>query len=229
MAGFQGRHPEGVTADVLEVRYPPALWAERTAAAAARLLDAAVEQLQAAPGAPRLIALEAPWDDPVRLCRLAEALARANAGNGIRWALKIRTGGLDAAAVPPPDAVATFLVTAAEAGVPLKATAGLHHPVRRHAPSVSAPMHGFFNLFVGGVLLHAGAIGKGELVALLLDEDAASFRFGSETVAWRDHAASLDAIVRARDAFVLSFGSCSFIEPWEDLHALRLVDSPPPV
>ena len=51
--------------------------------------------------------------------------------------VKLRCGG---ASIPSAEQVALVIASCREAGVPFKATAGLHHPVRRGAE------HGFLNL-----------------------------------------------------------------------------------
>ena len=72
---------------------------------------------------------------------------------------KIRTGGVSADAIPSAAQVAEFLAACAEAKVPFKATAGLHHPLRSvqkltYEPgSASALMHGFINVFVAATRL----------------------------------------------------------------------------
>ncbi|HSD29477.1 MAG TPA: hypothetical protein VLL75_19395, partial [Vicinamibacteria bacterium] len=52
---------------------------------------------------------------------------------------KARTGGVVPEAIPSPAEVARFIAACAAAGVPWKATAGLHHPVRaEHALTYAA-------------------------------------------------------------------------------------------
>ncbi|HEX8926975.1 MAG TPA: hypothetical protein VF786_14340, partial [Terriglobales bacterium] len=71
---------------------------------------------------------------------------------------KIRSGGVTEQAIPSGRDVAGFIVQCARAGVPFKATAGLHHPLRAcHAltyddDSPSASMHGFINVLAASVL-----------------------------------------------------------------------------
>jgi len=82
-----------------------------------------------------------------------------------------------------------------EAGVPFKATAGLHHPVRR------GEEHGFLNL------LAATTAARGELEAVLAEEDARAIDFAD-----------------ADRALFTSFGSCSWREPVDDLRELGLLE-----
>ena len=47
---------------------------------------------------------------------------------------KVRTGGIETELIPPAPLLARFLEACASAGVPFKATAGLHHAVRGEHP-----------------------------------------------------------------------------------------------
>jgi hypothetical protein len=143
-------------------------------------------------------------------------------GRGAFRGAKIRTGGLEAAAFPSPDQVASFLIAAREAGVSWKATAGLHHPLRRFRQEVGTKMHGFLNVFCGAALAFAGR-DEATLVRILNEEEAAAFRFTDDAFTWRDHRLDRASLARARAEFALSFGSCSYLEPVEDLKALGLL------
>ncbi|HET7815944.1 MAG TPA: hypothetical protein VFL13_16400, partial [Candidatus Baltobacteraceae bacterium] len=70
---------------------------------------------------------------------------------------KIRCGGLSADAYPSPQTVASFIASAHSAGVPFKATAGLHHPVRHYNEAAGVMMHGFLNLLAAAALARTGA------------------------------------------------------------------------
>ncbi|MGH9658246.1 MAG: hypothetical protein ACRD96_06860, partial [Bryobacteraceae bacterium] len=120
---------------------------------------------------------------------------------------KIRLGG---ERVAPAELLARFLV---DARVPFKATAGLHRAIR------SAGGHGFLNVLVAAALADRGV----EVVTAALEEDSpAAFRFDSTVVAWREHALG-EADIAAMRRRLISFGSCSFDEPVEDLRALGLL------
>ncbi len=144
-------------------------------------------------------------------------------------AAKIRTGGVTAAAIPSCAEVAGFISACAQAGVPFKATAGLHHPIRAehrltYAPdSPSAVMHGFLNVFLGAALAFAGRIDRARLEALLDERSSAAFSFDDNSAAWRDLRVSTEQLAKSRERFALSFGSCSFTEPMDDLLSLGLL------
>ena len=141
-------------------------------------------------------------------------------------AAKVRCGGVTPDLIPSAEDVARFIATCASASVPFKATAGLHHPIRaEHALTYedNAPrgvMHGFVNVFLGAALIRNRKIDEGELLDLLNETDAAAFRFEDERAMWKDFAIETPALSRARTGFALSYGSCSFVEPIEDMQGL---------
>lgn len=153
-------------------------------------------------------------------CRgFVAALAGEQAG------AKIRTGGINSNAFPTPAEVVDFLAACASIGVPFKATAGLHHPVRgvyrltydKNPPTCR--MFGFVNLFLAAALVKV----KGrhdDAEALLTEEDPAAFMFMENVVKWRSYGFETAALALVRERFALSFGSCSFDEPVEDLTRL---------
>jgi hypothetical protein len=172
-----------------------------------------------APGVMSLsFAFEAPVTSSGELSRLLGAM-RETVFRG-REAFKLRSGGLEAKAFPTCEQVAEVLVACHRAQVPLKATAGLHHPLPRFDPAVQARMHGFVNLFVAGVMVHAHGIDVGTARVILEEEDPSRFRFEEDALYWGDLKATTEQITEARRDAVLSFGSCSFDEPREDLRAL---------
>ncbi len=145
------------------------------------------------------------------------ALLPEIARHGLR--AKIRTGGVTTDAFPPIADVAQFLRACKASGVPFKATAGLHHPLRCVKPLTYAPeaptgtMHGFLNVFLAAALLdHADEI--------LREDDPAAFAFDDDGASWRGQHVSTEALRAMRRDFATSFGSCSFEEPIGDLRAL---------
>ena len=105
--------------------------------------------------------------------------------------VKLRCGG---EYVPSVEQVAAVIACCRDAGVPFKATAGLHHALRHGGE------HGFLNL------LSAAAAPRERIVSALIESDPARL--------------ALDPAARA--VFV-GFGSCSWREPVEDLQALGLL------
>jgi hypothetical protein len=141
---------------------------------------------------------------------------------------KLRTGGIRADAIPEPLEVAHFLTACAHEHIPFKATAGLHHPIRSAHPltyemgSAIATMHGFLNVFLAATLAFHGSTEKAVLDTLS-EEDPEAFRLEEEddVIAWHDHRVTSDQVERARRDFAISFGSCSFTEPVDDLKAME--------
>jgi hypothetical protein len=155
----------------------------------------------------------------------AECIA-AVAGCGRR--AKIRTGGETADKFPTSESVVEFIRSFAAANVGFKATAGLHHPLRSvhrltyQPDSPSGMMHGFLNVFLAAALLRAG-METAAAVQLLEEQSPQAFHFDSDGIGWRRHRVSRDEIAAARQRFAISFGSCSFAEPIDDLRSIHLL------
>jgi len=164
------------------------------------------------------------WEAPAKIAEHAvELLAENNAANPDRkFGFKLRTGGVTADAFPLSAQIAAALTVAGKQSVPIKFTAGLHHPVRLFHESVQTKMHGFLNVLGAGVLAQEHAWTEIQVTEMLDDEDPASFSFSNDFFAWREWKTSTERI-RVHRQLVTSLGSCSFDEPREDLRALKLL------
>jgi hypothetical protein len=151
---------------------------------------------------------------------------------------KLRTGGVATAAFPAIEAVADFVARCAELAVPFKATAGLHHPLRSMRPLTyarDAPegmMHGFLNLFTASAIAWSarqsgGRATRATLATCLADRERADWHFDDDALTWSGDVEpvrmEMDALRAVRSKFALSFGSCSFEEPIQDLSELDLL------
>jgi hypothetical protein len=135
---------------------------------------------------------------------------------------KLRTGGVTADAFPTSAQIAGALVAPATHQVPIKFTAGLHHPLRQYRDEVRTKMHGFLNVLGAAVLAAEHRWDTRQTSIMLEDEKAASFSFARDFFAWREWKIDIERL-QYRRRFVASFGSCSFDEPCEDLRALGLL------
>ena len=135
---------------------------------------------------------------------------------------KLRTGGVTADAFPTSAQIASALVTPATHQLPIKFTAGLHHPIRQFRDEVKTKMHGFLNVLGAAVLAAEHRWDTKQTATMLEDEDAGSFSFTGDFFAWREWKIDIERL-RYRRRFVRSFGSCSFDEPGEDLRKLNLL------
>ncbi|HEY2125199.1 MAG TPA: hypothetical protein VGG94_07015 [Chthoniobacterales bacterium] len=135
------------------------------------------------------------------------------------FGFKLRTGGVTADAFPTSAQIARALIAAAQNQVPIKFTAGLHHPVRQHREEVQTRMHGFLNVLGAGVLAARHRWNEEQTAEMLESEDASLFGFDQSSFRWREWQVQHDEIERHRQ-LITSFGSCSFDEPREDLRAL---------
>jgi len=211
--------------------WPPALGAAQVRSFAAAASPARVESIECKVATPEDIDVLATASEVERFAEVpitpvpVDLLVHAGE---TRCAAKLRTGGTSPQAFPSSPAVAAFLSACVGRGLPFKATAGLHHPVRSPHPvtyedgAPCARMHGFLNVFLGAALLHGGAIGGAALEELLEDGDASAFLFEDGRAGWRGRWVTVEVLEAAR-RLARSFGSCSFEEPIDDLAALGLL------
>jgi hypothetical protein len=177
---------------------------------------ARLRETRALLGDPKLqIFFETPADSAERTISLLAQLKDPGVG------YKLRTGGVTADAFPTIAQVADALSAAMHRHIPIKFTAGLHHPLRQFRDEVGTQMHGFLNVLGAAVLAAEHHWDEGQIAQVLEDERAASFSFDETIFAWREWEIAADRI-HARRKLVTSFGSCSFDEPREDLRALNL-------
>jgi hypothetical protein len=129
---------------------------------------------------------------------------------GTRYCAKFRTGGVRAELYPDVTELADAIRSAVRAGVPFKATAGLHHAVRNTDPETGFEQHGFLNVLAATDAALSDATTE-QIVTLLADRD------GSR-VAYRINEVSAET----RGLF-RSFGTCSIHDPVRELISLGLL------
>ena len=150
--------------------------------------------------------------------------------------IKLRCGGIVKEAFPTVEQIAAMIQTCALIGIPMKCTAGLHHPIRHFAEEYDAYMHGFINTFGAGVFTSnfpnpENSQEKFRMFTLLShligDQAADNFDFGDGGMIWkvgddRDSIFEFDnaSIKNCRGKNMISYGSCSFQEPIDDLKQL---------
>jgi len=160
------------------------------------------------------------WETPAESAEQTIALlARAKQP---AFGYKLRTGGVTVDAFPNSVQIARALLASTKHHIPIKFTAGLHHPVRQFRDEVKTEMHGFLNVLGAGVLSAEHHWDEAQTIEMLEDQRPTSFEFHDTVFAWRDWEVTIDRI-KARRKFATSFGSCSFDEPREDLRGLNFL------
>jgi hypothetical protein len=128
--------------------------------------------------------------------------------------LKVRTGGVDADAFPSAQELAGCIDAALDRELAFKCTAGLHNALRHRDDETGFEYHGFLNVLLATrASLDGGSV---EDVAAVLDVDDRD----EDVAAVREQEQELPATRR----WFTSFGSCSVLEPVEDLTDLGLMN-----
>lgn len=128
--------------------------------------------------------------------------------------LKFRTGGVSADAFPSSTDLAACIAAALDREVAFKCTAGLHNALRHRDDETGFEHHGFLNVMLATRASLDGS-SPGDVAAVLEQQEGAAVQAAlGETRA--------EGLVSARRWFT-SFGSCSVLEPLEDLIDLDLL------
>ncbi|MFS0646380.1 hypothetical protein [Siminovitchia sp. 179-K 8D1 HS] len=98
--------------------------------------------------------------------------------------MKLRTGGVKAEMIPAPGQLAAFIAACRDRKLPLKFTAGLHHPVRMYREEVNAKMHGYVNVFTGCLFAHKYQLGEESIKEILNEDDPSRFSLAGDKLAW---------------------------------------------
>ncbi len=142
---------------------------------------------------------------------------------------KLRAGGETADAFPTPAEVLRFVRAAERTGVPFKATAGLHHPLRgeyrltKAKDGPQATMHGFVNVFLTAAWIAVEGMDEEEALALLEERNPKAISFTDDEVRWRERRLAAGTLKAIRSKFALSCGSCSLADPVRGLKSMKML------
>ncbi len=134
---------------------------------------------------------------------------------GRRIGVKVRCGGASQSDFPSTQILAEAMHATFACGLPLKATAGLHHPWRHFWPELGVWRHGFLNLVAAATALVLN--GDRDDATEMLECREGRLGRGGLQVGKREFTVSE---VRSARTFLRSYGSCSFDEPVADLVAM---------
>jgi hypothetical protein len=139
------------------------------------------------------------------------------------WGIKLRMGGTLPDAFPSTALVADVLATVRDHQVPIKFTAGLHHPLYHWNNDLGVHMHGFINVLMAAMFAHACRLPPKNIETILADERSKDFVFNGNVARWLDLPIRTELIEDLR-RLIVGFGSCSVNEPLHDLRTLGWVD-----
>ena len=105
--------------------------------------------------------------------------------------IKLRTGGIKAEMFPSTEQVAFVIALSRDQQLPIKFTAGLHHPIRMYREEVHTKTHGFLNIFLAGMLAYHLKLDEKMIEEILSDEKANHFILGEHYLGWKDLALQL--------------------------------------
>ncbi|MEK6249236.1 MAG: hypothetical protein N2C12_13725 [Planctomycetales bacterium] len=228
IANFTAQYGDLVSVPVLEIALPNELSDEQgvdeqgvdVAVKIVELLAVTAKRLLSMPVRPQVIFFEVaagPGAEWVRQ-RLADFVGEGTFVD-VDAGFKLRTGGLTAPDFPSAAELANVIRLCQQHALCWKATAGLHYAMPCDEKDIGATMHGFINLLVAVTLELVHQLDQSTLEQLLSDRDPERFLFNEDGLSWQGHQATLADIRVARKRFV-SFGSCSFEDPVEELGKL---------
>ena len=155
--------------------------------------------------------------------KFTHSIADFNKVHNVRFGFKLRCGGVKSTMFPSCENIAKSIISCRNQRIPMKFTAGLHHPIRHYDNVIKTKMNGFLNIFIGGMIAHKFKIGIDKLVEILTDENSSNFIFKDNEIVWNSYSVTNSEVKYYRDKYFISYGSCSFKEPVDDLQNLGLL------
>jgi hypothetical protein len=155
--------------------------------------------------------------------RLGAAIGVLERYRSAGWGLKLRMGGITPNAVPSVSMVANVLAAVRDHRIPIKFTAGMHHPLRHWDNDLGVAVHGFINVLMAALFAYACRLPSKNIEAILSDERSKDFVFSGDVARWLDLPLRTELIEDLR-RLVVGFGSCSVDDPLDDLRMLGWVD-----
>tara|TARA_B100001250_G_scaffold266372_1_gene229753 strand:+ start:474 stop:1481 length:1008 start_codon:yes stop_codon:yes gene_type:complete len=231
--GYREKHKGKVTIEVIETKLPSQSPSKEVMTKIVKLLDTNnLEHYHEFPELPYVginyatTEDEGDWDE--KITTTIEMISKLKSAG-----IKLRCGGIVKDAFPSVEQVAAMIQNCSICQVPLKFTAGLHHPLRHHSSEYDTEMHGFINIFSATVFASTFPKPNNEqekfrmfiLLSHMIDcQNESDFEFYDEKMIWkvgddRDSRfeISKETIEQSRENTAISFGSCSFQEPMDDL------------
>ncbi|MFS0764416.1 hypothetical protein [Peribacillus phoenicis] len=151
------------------------------------------------------------------LCSTLDAIVAFNSLHKDRLGVKLRTGGIKAEMFPSPEKVAFVIASCRDRDLPIKFTAGLHHPIRMYREEVNTKMHGFLNIFLAGMLAYHLNLDEERIEKIISDENTSHFTIADDRLVWKSLSITSQEMKELRKNSLCSFGSCSFDEPRDEL------------
>ena len=134
--------------------------------------------------------------------------------------LKLRTGGVKPEQVPPVEQLAAAIFLSATLEIKTKCTAGLHLPFRHFDTAVGANVFGFLNVFLSCIGARYSGLSLQQTQDLLMIENSGDVVLSANAMEMAKVVFTATQLAEGRKNAMLSFGSCSFLEPVEALDAL---------
>ncbi|MBA4537501.1 hypothetical protein H1Z61_10245 [Bacillus aquiflavi] len=146
-----------------------------------------------------------------------DVISEFNSRHKEKVGVKLRAGGIKAEMFPSTEKVASVIALCRDLNLPIKFTAGLHHPVRMYREEVKTKMHGFLNIFLSGMLAYHFNLNKKIIEEIISDENIEHFMIKNDSLAWKHFCITAQEMKELRNHSLCSFGSCSFDEPKDEL------------
>ena len=93
---------------------------------------------------------------------------------------KLRCGGITSDTFPEAYIVANAIHLCREKALPIKFTAGLHHPLSHFNSSLNTRMYGFFNILGAAVLSYTHLLSLNELEEMITEESGTFIEYNTD-------------------------------------------------